>query len=223
MPWRTRPRTARPRRFRGSRRPSSGARHAQILPFRPRKRKNGGSLALVVAVILALAAGSTALGLAPEQVGQALADFAGRLDHQPQADITGVASVTDGDTIRIGSERIRLHGIDAPERDQACFDGTGRPWRCGRHASRELQTLIGGQSVSCHQEDVDRYGRIVARCLAGGRDMAEQLVLQGLALAYRRYSRTYVTAEHQARLAGRGMWAGDFDPPWDWRRRQAAG
>ncbi|HZA65683.1 MAG TPA: hypothetical protein VE592_01970 [Geminicoccaceae bacterium] len=41
---------------------------------------------------------------------------------------------------------------------------------------------------------------------------------QGLALAYRRYSRDYVAAEDEARVAGRGMWAGTFEPPWDWRR-----
>jgi len=48
---------------------------------------------------------------------------------------------------------------------------------------------------------------------------AEWLVAQGLALAYRHYSVDYVAAEDEARAAGRGMWAGTFEPPWDWRHR----
>jgi endonuclease YncB( thermonuclease family) len=58
----------------------------------------------------------------------------------------------------------------------------------------------------------------VARCFAGDVDIAEALVRDGLALAYRRYSMDYVLAETGARLAGRGMWRGDFEEPWAWRR-----
>ena len=55
---------------------------------------------------------------------------------------------------------------------------------------------------------------VVGRCLVGGLDINEWLVTQGWALAYRRYSRDYVGAEEAARAAGRGMWAGEFEPPW---------
>jgi endonuclease YncB( thermonuclease family) len=58
----------------------------------------------------------------------------------------------------------------------------------------------------------------VGRCLVGDLDINEWLVTQGLALAYRRYSLDYVAAEDQARAASRGMWAGSFEPPWEWRR-----
>jgi endonuclease YncB( thermonuclease family) len=67
--------------------------------------------------------------------------------------------------------------------------------------------------------DVDRYGRLIMRCLAGGTDIAEHLVENGLALAYRRYSTDYVAAETIARDRGLGVWAGTFEAPWDWRRR----
>jgi endonuclease YncB( thermonuclease family) len=50
-------------------------------------------------------------------------------------------------------------------------------------------------------------------------DSSERIVAQGLALAYRQYSRDYVAAEDEAQAAGRGMWAGSFEPPWEWRRR----
>src|ERR671918_63096 len=130
------------------------------------------------------------------------------------ADIAGVASVIDADTIEIHGERIRLHGIDAPESSQTCLDLAGREWRCGQAAALALQDLIGRRTVTCDERDVDRYARIVGRCTVGGIDINRWLVEQGLAIAYRRYSRDYVAAEDKAREARRGMWAGTFEPPW---------
>jgi endonuclease YncB( thermonuclease family) len=135
------------------------------------------------------------------------------------ADITGVASVVDGDTIEVHGQRIRLHGIDAPEGGQICLDAAGQKWRCGQRAALALQNLIGRRPVACDERDVDRYGRIVGRCLVDDLNINEWLVAQGLALAYRRYSGDYVAAEDEARVAGRGMWAGSFEPPWEWRRQ----
>jgi endonuclease YncB( thermonuclease family) len=135
------------------------------------------------------------------------------------ADMIGVASVIDADTIEIHGERIRLHGIDAPESSQTCLDANGRSWRCGQRAALALQDMIGRRTVTCDERDVDRYGRIVGRCLVGEVDIDKWLVAQGLALAYRRYSLDYVAAEDKAREARRGMWAGTFEPPWEWRRR----
>jgi endonuclease YncB( thermonuclease family) len=139
---------------------------------------------------------------------------------QAGGEIAGVASVIDGDTIEIHGQRIRLHGIDAPESSQTCLDAGRRTWRCGQRAALALQDLIGRRTVTCDERDVDRYERIVGRCLVGTLDINEWLVAQGLALAYRRYSRAYVGAEHAARAAGRGMWAGTFEPPWEWRARR---
>ena len=131
--------------------------------------------------------------------------------------LTGHARVLDGDTLDIGRTRVRLHGIDAPESRQSCVAG-GQRWPCGERATRMLEQRIGSRTVTCEVRDRDRYGRSVAVCHAAGEDLNGWLVREGWALAYRRYSRDYVSAEQSARAARRGMWRGDFVKPWDWRR-----
>jgi len=130
--------------------------------------------------------------------------------------LAGTASVIDGDTIEIHGQRIRLHAIDAPEARQTCTRD-GAPWRCGQAAALALSDRIGRRPVRCEQTDIDRYRRIVARCSVGGVDLGGWLVGQGLAVAYRQYGRDYVAVETEARAARRGMWAGAFVMPWDWR------
>lgn len=132
------------------------------------------------------------------------------------ADVSGLARAIDGDTIEVGGSRIRLHGIDAPENGQLCCAG-GNGWPCGRQASRTLAERIDGRRVDCEGRGRDRYGRIVATCRADGRDLGAWLVSRGWALAYRRYSIAYVADEEAARAARRGLWRGEFVPPWGWR------
>ena len=131
--------------------------------------------------------------------------------------LSGHARVVDGDSLEVAGERIRLHGIDAPERAQTCRAGGAR-WRCGERATRRLRERIGGRTVACEERDRDRYGRVVAVCRAGGEDLNAWMVERGFALAYRRYSRAYVDEEAAAKRARRGLWRGDFVAPWDWRR-----
>jgi len=131
--------------------------------------------------------------------------------------IMGVASVIDGDTIEIHGQRIRLHGIDAPESKQLCLVD-GKPWRCGAEAANRISEKIGRQTVMCDGRDKDRYGRVVAVCSVGGKDLNAWMVLEGLAVAYRKYSADYVGQESEAKAARRGVWASEFDMPWDWRK-----
>ncbi len=133
------------------------------------------------------------------------------------ADVAGPASVIDGDTIEVHGQRIRLHGIDAPESRQLCrLDG--KPWQCGKDAANALADKIGRQSVTRKELDRDRYKRIVAKCMVVGEDIGEWLVTNGWAVAYYLYSYEYSRAEHRAKSARRGIWAGQFVKPWEWRR-----
>lgn len=131
--------------------------------------------------------------------------------------LTGTASVIDGDTIEIHGQRIRLLAIDAPESRQVC-QLNGKPWRCGQAAALALSDKIGRRSVRCDPQYRDRYKRVVAVCYSGGEDLAAWLVGQGMAVAYPRYGKQYVPAEAAARRAGRGVWAGQFVMPWEWRK-----
>jgi endonuclease YncB( thermonuclease family) len=132
--------------------------------------------------------------------------------------VTGRASVVDGDSLEIHGAPVRLHGVDAPESQQWCSRNS-IAYRCGQEAALLLAEKIGPHVVSCRRRDTDRYGRMVAVCTAGGEDLGGWMVSQGYAIAYRRYSREYVAAEEQAREAKRGLWAGEFQRPEDFRHR----
>ena len=135
--------------------------------------------------------------------------------------IAGTARVVDGDSLMVAAAAIRLFGIDAFEWDQTCTEASGRSWACGEAAKARLEALAEGRSVICRPRDRDRrYRRVVAVCHAGEVDLGRQLVRDGLALAYRRYSREYVAVEDAARAARAGAWAGTFTAPWLYRRRR---
>ena len=131
--------------------------------------------------------------------------------------VVGVASVIDGDTLNIHGQRIRLHGIDAPESGQSC-EKDGQQYRCGQQAALALADKVGRATVRCEQRAIDRYKRIVGICRLGAEDINAWMVLQGWAIAYRQYSRDYIDDESTAQAAKVGIWAGRFIEPSRWRR-----
>ncbi len=133
------------------------------------------------------------------------------------ADITGQPRVIDGDTLEVAGQRIRLHGIDAPESRQFCRKD-GERWRCGMGATSALKAFLGSRPVSCEELDRDRYRRVVAKCAVDGVDIGEWMVSQGWAVAYHLYSYEYSRTEQRAKSARRGIWATRFVLPWEWRR-----
>lgn len=132
-------------------------------------------------------------------------------------EIVGHATVIDGDTLEIRNTRIRLHGVDAPESSQACEDPAHKSYRCGQRAALELADWLQQRTVHCGVVTKDRYERSVARCTVGDSDIGAWLVRSGRAMAYRKYSTVYVGEEDAARKARRGIWAGTFQPPWEYR------
>ena len=89
---------------------------------------------------------------------------------------------------------------------------------CGTSATAELSEKIGDREVTCHPRTKDRYGRTVATCFdADADDLGSWLVRSGWATAARKYSTVYVADEDSARHAKRGLWAGTFVDPEQWR------
>ncbi|WP_309572033.1 thermonuclease family protein [Deinococcus sp.] len=135
--------------------------------------------------------------------------------------VSGPARVLDGDTLDITGTRIRLYGIDAPEHDQTCRRA-GKTYACGQEATSALRGLLGTRAVACARRDTDRYGRTVAVCRVNGTDVNGWMVSQGHALAYREYSTDYVPQESAARAAKRGLHAGTYVNPADFRHEGTA-
>jgi endonuclease YncB( thermonuclease family) len=138
--------------------------------------------------------------------------LAARLDRVETRTAEGAAIVNDGDSIRLGAERIRMRGIDAPEYTQMCRRH-GADYPCGKLARQSLVRLIGGKPVSCTGWQRDRYGRLLGNCKAGGKDLNRAQVEAGWAVAYGDFE----TEESAARTGKAGIWEGSFDQPQDWR------
>jgi endonuclease YncB( thermonuclease family) len=134
-----------------------------------------------------------------------------------------VVGVADGDTLtvldlRLQQHRVRLAGIDAPEKRQ--------PF--GQRSRQSLSLLVAGRPVRVEGGKTDRYGRLVGKVLAGGLDVNREQVRRGFAWHYLAYAREqspadrqlYADAENSARQERRGLWAlPDATPPWEYRRK----
>lgn len=138
--------------------------------------------------------------------------------HPPAGDVSGQGRPVDGDSLFVGGSEVRLKGIDAPEGRQTCMRN-GSAWDCGNAARDELRRLIGGQTVVCQSTERDMHGRLLGYCTAGGRDLNSGMVAAGLAVAYGGYLRE----QGQAKAAKRGLWAGEFQQPRDWRHERGIG
>lgn len=130
--------------------------------------------------------------------------------------VSGSARILDGDTISLGSTVIRLHGIDAPENGQNCSRASGKKYNCGSSAENKLKDLITTE-VTCTGSSRDSYNRLIAICSSGNKEINREMVLSGWSLAYRKFSNDYIAEEDQAKSAKRGVWAGKFELPWEFR------
>ena len=131
-----------------------------------------------------------------------------------------VVGVTDGDTITVlhegKGEKIRLYGIDTPEKGQAF----------GKKAKQFTSRMVYGKTVEVETKDTDRYGRTVALINVGGQSLNEALIKDGLAWVYRKYCvesfcEDWLNFEAIARYGQIGLWSESNPvPPWEYRKNQ---
>ena len=144
----------------------------------------------------------------------------------------GAGRAINGDTVRIEGRTFRLWGIDAPEIIQAC-QLDGRNYACGREAAAHLRTLLSSDAGSgagapggvaaqivCEPRTSDRFGRPAAICRLGDMDLGAEMVRAGWALVFAPHGTDYAPQEAEARAALKGLWAGSFEAPWEWRARR---
>ena len=131
--------------------------------------------------------------------------------------LVGAARVIDGDTLEMAGDRIRLLGIDAPERAQTCRRG-GALWACGQDATALMARLVEGREVSCEAHERDKYGRLVATCHAGVTDIGGAMVREGMAVTLPQFSTAYLDLEARAKRFGMALWGSEFQTPADYRR-----
>ena len=144
-------------------------------------------------------------------------------------EISGIPKVVDGDTVHIDNYKFRLEGIDAPEMRQQCkkesfkisfFIGLTfyKDYSCGRVSKEKLITKIDTTEIKCISSSKDRYKRNIATCYKGKTNLNQWMVRNGFAIAYRRYSKTYVPDEEFAKENKLGLWKGKFMEPEKWRK-----
>lgn len=126
--------------------------------------------------------------------------------------------VTDGDTIKVlhdGTEtKIRLYGIDCPEKKQDFF----------RRAKEFTSSLVMDLVVQVEPVTIDRYGRTVAWISVEGKSLNKELLRAGLAWWYTKYApndEALKALEEKARLSKIGIWSmPNPQPPWDLRKKR---
>ena len=133
--------------------------------------------------------------------------------------ITGrAAKVVDGSTFDIGRERIRLWGIDAPQRLARCTT-SGRKWRPARGSAAALKDCLRGTAVTCRVQKIEhRLGktRFVSECWRDKdkEDVAACMVGSGWATDWPGYSGGhYAQLEDWPKGIRRGLWECDGGPP----------
>ena len=91
----------------------------------------------------------------------------------------------------MGDVRVRIHGIDAPEKGRTCQSEQNLKWAFGEWVNQQVRVRLQGQRATCKHVDTDNYGRAVATCFVNGEDIGRAFVSDELAFAYRKYLMAY--------------------------------
>lgn len=135
-----------------------------------------------------------------------------------QPEFVGIPRVIDADTLEVNGQRIRLGGIDAPERAEECLRADGRRWACGAWATEQARVMLSGQRVHCIDLGQRTYRRVVGRCYLDGQDISVLLIEAGAARQCARYARAqgqdvaYSAAEARGMQAQAGIFSGPLNP-----------
>ena len=144
-------------------------------------------------------------------------------------EVSGIPKIIDGDTIHINDYKFRLEGIDAPEMRQQCKKeflkissiigfSFYKDYTCGKVSRKKLITKINKSEIKCISTTKDRYKRYIATCFKGKTNLNQWMVRNGFAIAYRKYSKKYVSDEEFAKENKLGLWQGKFMEPEKWRK-----
>ena len=130
--------------------------------------------------------------------------------------VSGMAYVTDGDTIKLDNIKIRLYGIDAPELGQYC-NGVNM----GEEARVYLKKLVENKEVNCQIHGTDMYKRKLGRCFlkSGDIEINKRMVEVGFAVNYHFYSKDYVKEEYLAKRKNIGIWLHQCMNPYKYRKQ----
>lgn len=173
---------------------------------RNRPRFRGAALVLSAAiaapVVLAVALPSNLFGSAPT-------------DRNWRAEANAIR-IVDGETLGLGERIVRLDGVAAPARGEACRSSAGESFDCGGAAAAALTRLVAGHAVACRIVGQDGFGRGLGQCDAAGADLNRALVGGGFAVATTSALRSQEAA---ARRAAQGLWAHGAGAPTTWRTR----
>lgn len=143
-----------------------------------------------------------------------------RAVQMPQVVKGKMESIVSGDVFRIGQHTIRLYGIASPLIDQNCIDRNGHSYECGYVAARMLRDFVSGDEVSCRIMNVNSRQELMAACSVGTFDIGAALVEAGWAIALPAVTPIYVPYQSKASQAKSGLWAGQFQMPWEWKAEQ---
>jgi len=135
-------------------------------------------------------------------------------------EISGIANITDGDTIKIDNKRIRLLEIDAPETSQNCFNANYEEYACGKMSKDFLVKLADQKQVKCYYKKFDKYGRYLAKCYIDNIMINAEMIKNGMAVTYFFGTKNseMTQLENEAKENELGIWQGAFQMPKDYRK-----
>ncbi len=132
-----------------------------------------------------------------------------------------VTQVASGDLFRVNNVWVRLFGLAAPHINQTCQNKSNRTYNCGRIVAQKLKEIVGNDEITCIIQGLDIQGAALSTCtIMQDYDLGVVLVEEGWAVALRNITPVYIPYEDEAHAKKIGLWAGQFQAPWDWMDRQ---